>query len=104
MGIEYCRNRQKGVKLVRGAYIEGERILAESLNKETAVWSAKHETDKKWVELEIILVVWQSASGLDIETGTIGLVLICLIELFNLLWQSFSEKYFQLWCHCWHAD
>ena len=47
MGIEYCRNRQKGVKLVRGAYIEGERILAESLNKETAVWSAKHETDKK---------------------------------------------------------
>ena len=47
MGIEYCCNRQKGVKLVRGAYIEGERILAESLNKETAVWSAKHETDKK---------------------------------------------------------
>jgi len=34
------------VKLVRGAYIEGERQLAEKSNKESEVWSTKELTDK----------------------------------------------------------
>jgi len=37
-----------GVKLVRGAYIEGERQLAEKSNKESEVWSTKELTDKWW--------------------------------------------------------
>ena len=33
-----------GVKLVRGAYIEGERLLAEQHNWPNPVWPTKHQT------------------------------------------------------------
>ena len=58
-------NFHYGVKLVRGAYIEGERQLSEKHNWPNPVWQSKDETDANYDAIASMLIDCAATSKLE---------------------------------------